>query len=312
MCAEPAAMREFSHQTVLLEEAVAGLAVRVDGTYLDGTYGRGGHAQRLLAELAPNGRLVVLDRDPQAIADARRELGSDARVRIVQAAFSTLAGLDEAAAGFDGILLDLGVSSPQLDDGERGFSFQIDGPLDMRMDPGHGEPVSAWLAQADPDAIAQVLWRYGEEKRSRAIARAIVAARSQAPIERTGQLAELIASVPGTRDGHKHPATRSFQALRIQINDEMGELERALTAAVEHLRPGGRLAVISFHSLEDRVVKRFVIEHSGRVDGGRRLPPTQVRPALLRSIGRIMPGREELARNPRARSAVLRVAERLP
>lgn len=312
MRAEPAAMREFSHQPVLLDEAVAALAVRADGSYLDATFGRGGHARRVLQALGPDGRLILMDQDPQAIASARAEFSGDARVAIVHAPFSTLAELEQARAGLDGVLLDLGVSSPQLDDAGRGFSFMTDGPLDMRMDPGRGEPVSAWLARAEADEIADVLWRYGEEKRSRAIARAIVAERARTSIDRTGQLAELIAAVPGTRDGHKHPATRSFQALRIHINDEFGELERGLTAAVASLRPGGRLAVISFHSLEDRAVKRFIAAHGGRIEGGRRLPPRQAPPAGLRALGRIMPGADERARNPRARSAVLRIAERLP
>lgn len=312
MCAEPATMRDFSHQPVLLEQAVAALAVRADGSYLDATFGRGGHARRLLQALGPKGRLLLIDRDPQAVASAEREFGSDRRVTIVHAPFSTLDAIDQARAGLDGILLDLGVSSPQLDDAVRGFSFMADGPLDMRMDPSRGEPVSAWLAGAEAEEIANVLWRYGEEKRSRAIARAIVAARARTPIERTAQLAELIAAVPGTRDGHKHPATRSFQALRIQINDEFGELERGLAAAVVCLKPGGRLAVISFHSLEDRVVKQFIAARSGRVEGGRRLPLPQQLPAELKPLRRIMPDADELARNPRSRSAVLRIAERLP
>lgn len=312
MCAEPATMRDFSHQPVLLEAAVAALAVRADGSYLDATFGRGGHARHLLQALGPDGRLLLIDRDPQAIVSAQREFGSDRRVTIVHAPFSTLAAIDQARAGLDGILLDLGVSSPQLDDADRGFSFMADGPLDMRMDPSRGEPVSAWLAGAEVEEIADVLWRYGEEKRSRAIARAIVAARAKAPIERTGQLAELIAGVPGTRDGHKHPATRSFQALRIQVNDEFAELERGLASAVVCLKPGGRLAVISFHSLEDRVVKQFIAARSGRIEGSRRLPLPLAAPAELKPLRRVMPDADELASNPRARSAVLRIAERLP
>lgn len=312
MCAEPAAMREFSHQPVLLEEAVAALAVRPHGRYLDATFGRGGHARAILAELDVDGRLLLMDRDPQAIAAAQRLFGDDARVAVRHAPFSTLAEWDEARAGLDGVLLDLGVSSPQLDDAARGFSFAADGPLDMRMDPTRDEPASAWLARAGEGEIAEVIWRYGEEKRSRAIARAIVAARAQAPIERTAQLAALIAGVPGTRDGHKHPATRTFQALRIHINDELGEIERGLVAALACLRPGGRLAVISFHSLEDRVVKQFIADRSGRRTGSRRLPVPVERAAELKPIARVMPDADELARNPRARSAVLRVAEKLP
>jgi 16S rRNA (cytosine1402-N4)-methyltransferase len=311
MCAEPAAIREFAHQPVLPAEAVAALAVRADGRYLDATFGRGGHAAAILAALGPDGRLLLMDRDPQAIAAASARFASDPRVAIRHAPFSTLADWDLAAAGLDGILLDLGVSSPQIDDPERGFSFMADGPLDMRMDSSRGEPLSAWLARADEADIAQVIWRYGEEMRSRAIARAIVAARAQAPIARTGELAALVASVPGTRDGHKHPATRTFQALRIHINDEPAELERGLDGALDCLRPGGRLAVISFHSLEDRVVKQFIAGHSGKVQGGRRLPLPVAAPARLKPLARIMPGDDELVRNPRARSAVLRVAEKL-
>lgn len=301
-----------SHQAVLLDEAVAALAVRPDGRYLDGTFGRGGHARQILARLGAQGRLLLMDRDSQAIEEAGRAFADDPRVAIRHAAFSTLGDWHEVAAGLDGVLLDLGVSSPQLDDPERGFSFQADGPLDMRMDRSSGEPVADWLQRADEAEIGDVLWKYGEERRSRAIARAIVGARAQQPLQRTAQLAALVAGVPGTRDGHKHPATRSFQALRIFINDELGEVTRGLAAATAALRPGGRLVVISFHSLEDRLVKRFIAEHDGRATGSRRLPLPTATPALLRGVARIMPGAAELAANPRARSAVLRVAEKLP
>lgn len=311
MCAEPVALRDFSHQPVLLNEAIAALALRPDGRYLDGTYGRGGHASAIAQQLGADGRLLVMDRDPQAIAHARERFVDDARVGIRHAPFSTLGDWPEVHAGVDGILLDLGVSSPQLDEARRGFSFMADGPLDMRMDPDSGEPVSGWLARADEGDIADALWRYGEERRSRAIARAIVAERARAPIQTTAQLAALIASVPGTRDGHKHPATRSFQGLRIHINDEMGELERALVAAVAALKPGGRLAVISFHSLEDRVVKQFMVARSGKTVGNRRRPELPgAQAAELIVLKRVMPGADELAGNPRARSAVLRVAEK--
>ncbi len=311
MCAEPVALRDFSHQSVLLNEALAALALKADGRYLDGTYGRGGHAAAILAQLGPSGRLLVMDRDPQAIAHARARFGDEARVGIRHAPFSTLADWPEVAEGVDGILLDLGVSSPQLDEARRGFSFMADGPLDMRMDPDSGEPVSAWLARAEESAIADVLWHYGEERRSRAIARAIVAERARTTIDTTAQLAALIAGVPGTRDGHKHPATRSFQALRIHINDELGELDRALASALSVLNPGGRLAVISFHSLEDRAVKRFLSARSGKVVGDRRRPlmPEAVA-AEFTVLKRVMPGSEELVSNPRARSAVLRIAEK--
>ncbi len=302
----------LSHQAVLLDEAVAALNVRPDGRYLDGTFGRGGHARQVLTRLGAAGRLLLMDRDPQAIAEAEKSFAGDPRVAIRHAAFSTLADWDEVRAGLDGVLLDLGVSSPQLDDPGRGFSFQSDGPLDMRMDTSSGEPVSGWLMRASEVEIADVLWRLGEERRSRAIARAIVASRTEQPLERTSQLAALIASVPGTRDGHKHPATRSFQALRIFINDELGEVTRGLAAALDALKPGGRLAVISFHSLEDRLVKHFIADHDGRAAGNRRLPLPTAAPARLRAIARIMPGDAELSVNPRARSAVLRVAEKLP
>ena len=311
MCAEPAAIREFSHQPVLLDEAVAALAIRPEGRYLDGTFGRGGHARAVLERLGVDGRLLLMDRDPEAIATAQAKFAGDARVLIRHAPFSTVDQWTDAAQGLDGVLLDLGVSSPQLDDPARGFSFMSDGPLDMRMDTSRGEPVSAWLARADERDIADVLFRHGDEKRSRAIARAIIAARDVAPIERTAQLAALIAGVPGTRDGHKHPATRSFQALRIHINDEPGEIDRGLAGALSCLKAGGRLVVISFHSLEDRAVKQFIAARDGRVEGNRRLPLAVAPKAQLKALGRVMPGDAELLRNPRARSAVMRVAEKL-
>lgn len=300
------------HLPVLFEEVLAALAIRPDGRYLDATFGRGGHARAILNALGPDGRLLLMDRDPEAIASAKMQLAGDRRVTIRHAPFSTLAEWDAARSGLDGVLLDLGVSSPQLDDPVRGFSFMADGPLDMRMDTTRGEPASAWLAHADEREIADVLWRYGEEKRSRAIARAIVATRGQTPIDRTAQLAELIAAVPGTRDGHKHPATRSFQALRIHINDELGEVEQGLDGALECLKSGGRLAVISFHSLEDRRVKQFIALHAGRVQEDRRRPPSIAPETRLKAIARIMPKPDELLHNPRARSAVLRVAEKVP
>lgn len=303
----------LTHVPVLLEEALDALKVRADGVYLDGTYGRGGHAGRLLAQLGPDGRLLLMDRDPDAIADARTRFAADPRVRIRRASFADLAAWDAVRDGLDGVLLDLGVSSPQLDEAARGFSFQADGPLDMRMDPGQGESVAEWLAGAGEREIADVLWRYGEERRSRRIARAIVAARDVAPIATTGGLAELVARTVGRPERNKHPATRAFQALRIFINDELGALDAGLAAALEHLRPGGRLVVISFHSLEDRAVKRFIRRHEGRAPGGRGVPVQVVAPARLRAIGKArFAERAELARNPRARSAVMRVAERLP
>ncbi len=303
----------LTHVPVLLEEALDALNVRADGVYLDGTYGRGGHARGLLERLGPEGRLLLVDRDPVAIADAQARFGDDPRVCIRRASFADLANWDAARHGLDGVLLDLGVSSPQLDEAARGFSFQADGPLDMRMDPDSGESVADWLARADEREIADVLWRLGEERLSRRIARAIVAARAEARIERTAQLAALVARTIGYRERNKQPATRTFQALRIFINDELGALETGLAAALERLRPGGRLAVISFHSLEDRAVKRFIRAHEGRVQGGRGLPPPTQAAGELVAIGKArFAGSAELARNPRARSAVLRVAERLP
>jgi 16S rRNA (cytosine1402-N4)-methyltransferase len=301
----------LTHVPVLLAEALDALKVRADGVYLDGTYGRGGHARGLLERLGPDGRMLLIDRDPVAIADARARFGDDARVRIRQSSFANLADWDATREGLDGVLLDLGVSSPQLDEAARGFSFQSDGPLDMRMDPGSGESAAEWLARADEREIADVLWRFGEERLSRRIARAIVAARAEAPVDRTAELAALVARAIGYRERSKHPATRTFQALRIFINDELGALESGLAAALGRLRPGGRLVVISFHSLEDRAVKRFIRAHEGRVQGGRGLPPPAQVPGELVAIGKARFAADaELARNPRARSAVLRVAER--
>ncbi len=289
--------------------------MRGDGTYLDGTFGRGGHARGVLEALGPQGRLLLMDKDPDAIAVAEREFGPDPRVSIRRGSFADLASWDAVAAGLDGVLFDLGVSSPQLDVAERGFSFGRDGPLDMRMDPDSGESAAQWLARATADEIADVLWTYGDERLSRRIARAIVERRTDAPLLRTAQLAELIASVmPRPRPGRHeiHPATRSFQAIRIHINRELGDLEDGLDAAFAALRPGGRLAVISFHSLEDRIAKRFIAGHARAPAGNRRLPePEAFVPGLLEVAGATKAGTAELAANPRARSAVLRVAEKL-
>ncbi|MGN6789989.1 MAG: 16S rRNA (cytosine(1402)-N(4))-methyltransferase RsmH [Rhodanobacteraceae bacterium] len=302
--------RELQHIPVMREAVLASLAVRADGHYLDGTFGRGGHARAILDRLDANGRLLLMDRDPQAIAHARREFGSDARVAIRHANFSDMAEWNEARAGLDGVLLDLGVSSPQLDDAARGFSFQSDAPLDMRMDPTSGISAADFLAQADDRDIADVLFRYGEERMSRRIARAIVARRTESPIRTTRELAELVERTLGRRERNKHPATRTFQALRLHVNDELGSLERALPAAVEVLKPAGRLAVISFHSLEDRIVKQFIRGPQTR-PVRRGLPAPVPAAAPLRAIGRAqMPDAIEVQRNPRARSAVLRVAEK--
>jgi 16S rRNA (cytosine1402-N4)-methyltransferase len=293
------------------EAVLAGLAVRPDGRYLDGTFGRGGHARAMLHGLGVGGRLLLMDRDPQAIAHAQGEFGGDARVAIRHANFSTMAEWDEACAGLDGVLLDLGVSSPQLDDAARGFSFQSDASLDMRMDPTNGMSAADFLANADEREIADVLFRYGEERMSRRIARAIVAHRIESPIRTTRELAELVERTLGRRERNKHPATRTFQALRLHVNDELGSLERALPAAVEVLNPGGRLAVISFHSLEDRIVKQFVRgPQQAPVRRGLPIPPRESAP--LRAVGRAqMPDADEIERNPRARSAVLRIAEKI-
>lgn len=299
------------HVPVLLAEALEGLEVKADGIYLDGTFGRGGHAREVLKRLGPEGRLLLMDRDPQAIATATAEFGGDARVRIRHGSFAELADWPETQAGLDGVLFDLGVSSPQLDDPARGFSFQGDGPLDMRMDPSRGASVAQWLAEADEREIADVLWRFGEEKLSRRIARTIVAQRAAAPLATTGELAALVAKAIGYRERGKHPATRTFQALRIHINDEMGALERGLEGALARLSPGGRLVVISFHSLEDRVVKRFIRGTQSQPPVRRGLPPVTVEPWALAAIGKAQfAGEAELSVNPRARSAVLRVAEK--
>ncbi|MFK2900069.1 16S rRNA (cytosine(1402)-N(4))-methyltransferase RsmH [Dyella jejuensis] len=303
---------QWRHIPVMLDEAVEGLAVREGGRYLDGTFGRGGHARAVLSRLGAEGRLLLMDRDPQAIAAAQIVFASDPRVSIRHANFSTLGEWDETASGLDGVLLDLGVSSPQLDEAARGFSFMADAPLDMRMDTTQGESAADFLACADEREIADVLWTFGEERFSRKIARAIVERRAEAPIARTGELAALIERTIGRREPGKHPATRSFQALRIRVNGELEALQRGLDAALDRLNVGGRLAVISFHSLEDRAVKLFIRDHSGRVQGSRRGPPMAAAPARLAAVGKArFPSAAEQAANPRARSAVLRVAEKL-
>ena len=306
-----------AHLPVLYGQVMEGLQVVEDGTYLDGTFGRGGHARGVLGSLGAGGRLLLMDKDPEAIAVAERDFGGDPRVSIRRGSFADLARWDAVASGLDGVLLDLGVSSPQLDVAERGFSFGKDGPLDMRMDPDAGESAAEWLARADEREIADVLWTYGEERMSRRIARAIVARRAAQPFTRTADLAGVIASVvprgkrtPGKPD--THPATRSFQAIRIHVNRELDDLEQGLDAAHDALKPGGRLAVISFHSLEDRIVKRFIAAHAKAPAGNRRLPEATGFVATLRIVGGAEKAHDdELATNPRARSAVLRVAEKL-
>lgn len=289
-----------SHQPVMLDAAIAGLAPHPGGIYVDCTFGRGGHSRALLAQLAGTGMLHALDQDPEAVQAARNGFAAHPNFCIHHRNFAELAAwaAEQGIAGrIDGILMDLGVSSPQLDDAARGFSFSKDGPLDMRMNPQAGEPAARWLARASEAEIAAVLWRYGEERNSRRIARRIVETRGTTPIETTAQLAALIASVPGPRSRSIHPATRSFQAIRIHINRELEALEAGLDAAIDVLAPGGRLVVISFHSLEDRIVK-----HRLRA---------AARAAVLRLHGKHFPSDAECAANPRARSAVLRIAERI-
>jgi 16S rRNA (cytosine1402-N4)-methyltransferase len=303
------------HKPVLASEALEGLALEAGGYYVDATFGRGGHSALILQALGREGRLLALDRDPQAIAAGRRRFADEMRLTLVHASYADLGTLVPAHARerpCRGVLFDLGVSSPQLDDAQRGFSFRADGPLDMRMDPTRGEPVSAWLARASLDEIRQVIATFGEERFARRVAQAIVAARREGALQRTTELAALVAGAVRTREPGKHPATRTFQALRMFINDELGQLERGLTGALEALSPGGRLAAISFHSLEDRAVKRFMQRESQVDPALRGLPalPPSARPRL-KLIGRkTRPAAAEVARNPRARSALLRVAER--
>ncbi|NLD53632.1 MAG: 16S rRNA (cytosine(1402)-N(4))-methyltransferase RsmH [Burkholderiaceae bacterium] len=310
-----------SHVPVLAAEAVAALRVRADGIYVDGTFGRGGHSRRILDVLGKGGRLVALDRDPDAVAAGRllERRWRDDRFELFHARFSELERvLDERGiGGIDGLLLDLGISSPQVDDPARGFSFLQDGPLDMRMDPTRGMSARQWLEHASEQEIAEVLKRYGDERFAVPIAAAIVARRGQAGgagFQTTRQLADVVAAVVRRRQKRpevgKNPATRTFQALRIHVNDEGAELSRALAAGMRRLVPGGRLAVISFHSIEDRMVKQFISLHSGK--SAERHPVTGAplsAPSLV-SRGRILPGADEVKANPRARSAVLRVAER--
>ena len=299
------------HLPVLFAEVMEGLRVVPEGRYLDGTFGRGGHARGVLERLGPGGRLLLMDKDPEAIAEAEARFAADPRVAIRRGSFTGMAHWD-LARGLDGILLDLGVSSPQLDVAARGFSFGKDGPLDMRMDPDSGQSAAQWLAGAEEREIADVLWTYGEEKASRRIARAIVASRGQQPLTRTAQLAELIGSVVPRGKDRSNPATRSFQAIRIHINRELADLEAGLDAALAALSPGGRLAVISFHSLEDRMVKQFIARHAKAPPANRRLPEAEVFvPRLAALGGAIRAGEQELQANVRARSAVLRVAEKL-
>lgn len=306
---------EYQHITVLLNEAVDALAVREDGIYVDGTFGRGGHSRLILSRLGSQGRLIVFDKDPQAIEAAQKLAEQDGRVTVVHDGFSSFQttldklGIEE----IDGALFDLGISSPQIDDGARGFSFRFDAPLDMRMDPTRGMSAAEWIATASEQDLHEVIKNYGEELFSRQIARAIVAQRTESPIDTTRKLAQLVAQNVRTRERGQDPATRTFQAVRIFINRELEEVEAVLPQVMGRLKPGGRLAVIAFHSLEDRIVKQFVKKYSQHPplprwaavkEADLPLPP-------LKAVGKaIKPGVEETTSNQRARSAVLRVAER--
>jgi 16S rRNA (cytosine1402-N4)-methyltransferase len=309
-------MEKDAHVPVLFAEALATLAVRKGGRYVDATFGRGGHSAGIIEQLGPDGELLVMDRDPAAIEAARAQFGDDPRLEIEREEFGeilTVVSARDWCGAIDGVLMDLGVSSPQLDDADRGFSFLRDGPLDMRMDPDNGESAAAWLARAEEAEIARVLWEFGEERRSRAVARRIVERRAEEALTTTQQLADLISTVRGTKSGDKHPATRSFQGIRIHVNDELGQIQRALDALPQILAPGGRACVISFHSLEDRLVKHSFRRMSEPDPVWRGLPdmPAAARP-VMKLVGKPQrPATEECAANPRARSATLRVAERL-
>jgi 16S rRNA (cytosine1402-N4)-methyltransferase len=303
------------HKPVLVDEVLAALAVRPAGHYVDATFGRGGHSARILAALGPQGRLIAIDRDREAIAAGRARFASEGRITFVHGAFGELAALLRAAnpqgSVYDGILIDCGVSSPQLDNAARGFSFQKDGPLDMRMDPQCGQPVSDWLARASFEEMRNVIASFGQERFARRIAGAIERERAITPLTRTAQLAALIQRAVPTREPGKHAATRTFQALRMMINDELGQLQRALEQALTLLAAGGRLAVISFHSLEDGVVRDFLATHSTVDPSLARLPmiPATALPRLRRIGRKQRASADEVAFNPRARSALLRVAE---
>lgn len=308
-----------SHRTVLLDEAVDALGIedaRANGIYVDGTFGRGGHSRLILSRLSPRGRLVAFDKDPQAVEVAQRLAREDARFTIVHDSFATM---DEALTAHgigqvDGVLLDLGISSPQVDEAARGFSFRADGPLDMRMDTTRGIPASEWLATETQDNLEKVIREYGEERFAFQIAKAIVARRAVEPIRSTGQLAALVAGAVKTREKGKDPATRTFQAVRIFINQELEDLEAGLTQAFNRLAPFGRLVVISFHSLEDRIVKRFLASKASVAQPDRRLPirASELPQPEARLLGKMKPGAAEVASNPRSRSAVMRCAMRLP
>ena len=313
----------FEHTPVLVDEALRGLGLEGedarsprDGLYVDATFGRGGHTARILAALGPEGRVLAIDRDPQAIAAAAVRFADEPRLRVVHAPFGELQSLLQThypQRAVCGILFDLGVSSAQIDQHERGFSFQGDGPLDMRMDPTRGLSAAQWLATVSHDELRDVIGRLGEERFAGRVASAILMAREQAPLQTTAQLAAVVARAVRTREPGKNPATRSFQAIRMFINDELGEIERALAAALKVLSPGGRLVVISFHSLEDRLVKQFMRRESQPDPALAKLPmlPPGYEPRLALVGRKLKAGDDELRANPRSRSAILRVAERL-
>ena len=309
-------MTEAAHVPVMLRPVLDGLRIKSDGCYVDATFGRGGHSGAILNALGPEGRLIAIDRDPDAISAAPEALRSDERFELVKGEYAGLGDIVRIRGlegRVDGILLDIGVSSPQLDDGSRGFSFMRDGPLDMRMDPEHGVSAADWLADVDEQDLRRILKTLGEERHAARIARAIVAARRTAPIARTLELADLVAAaVPQRGPSRRHPATQTFQAIRIFLNDELGQLERGLDAAVSALAAGGRLCVITFHSLEDRIVKRFMRDQSREPEQYRGMPtiPADYRPKLALVGKAISASEAEIEANRRARSARLRIAER--
>ncbi len=306
------------HYSVMLDEAIEGLAIKADGTYIDATYGRGGHSQAILSALGAQGRLLAFDRDLEAVADAKKKMSEEPRFEMIHSEFGNM---DKAIrhhglfGKVDGILCDLGVSSPQLDNAERGFSFRFDGALDMRMDQSQGQSAAAWLQVAEEREIEKVLRDYGEERYARRIASKIVTQRQSAPIATTAELRELIIQASPRREHHKDPATRCFQALRIQVNDELGELKKLLDQALSILAPAGRLIIISFHSLEDRIVKRFMRKHSQTINNVPSEIPLLAKNSMtaLKRVGKALKASEkELAENPRSRSAIMRIAEKCP
>jgi 16S rRNA (cytosine1402-N4)-methyltransferase len=306
----------LQHTPVLLEEALAALAVRAGGIYIDGTFGRGGHSAAILEQLGNAGRLIAFDRDPTAIESGRRRFDADARLTLIHSPFSRIAevAMELGLVGkVDGVLLDLGVSSPQLDDADRGFSFAQDGPLDMRMDNSKGQNAAEFIARVPEQELAHIIRQFGEERFAKRIARSIVDARAQTPITRTAQLAQLISDAVPTREPGKHPGTRTFQAIRIHINDEFGEIQRALDGTLKVLKTSGRLCVISFHSLEDGIVKRFIQKNSQEDPIYAGLPniPDHAKAKLRRLGGTVHASEAEISRNVRARSAVMRAAQKV-